>query len=139
MGELLTAVLAFGTAAAAWFVLQRGTERVWVSRLLRRADRLLVRVGPGHPPVEAAGRPIQDIAGDVRRLARRYHRPQEGARFAKVEGCRRAYDAVLVEACAALDLTTLVGVLPPGTELDAERRRVEDMLGEAGLAVEVWS
>jgi hypothetical protein len=139
MGEVITAVLVFGTCVAAWIVLLRGTERVWLPRTMRQVDRLLVRLGRRRPPpVEVAGRPIEDIACDVRRLARRYRCPQAGTRFAKLEGCRRAYDAVLVEACAALDVVTLLGVLPPGSELDAERLRVEEMLAEAGIAVEVW-
>ena len=139
MGELFTAVLVFGTCVAAWIVLLRGTERVWLPRTLRRADRFLARLGrTPAPPAEATGRRIEDIACDVRRLARRYRCPQAGTRFAKLEGCRRAYDAVLVEACAALDVVTLLGVLPPGSELDAERLRVEEALAAAGMAVEVW-
>ncbi len=37
-----------------------------------------------------------------------------------------------------LGLTTLLGVLPPGSELDRERVRVERSLDDAGLSVEVW-
>jgi hypothetical protein len=140
MGEVLTAVLVFGTCVAAWVVLLRGTERVWLPRTLRRVDRVLQRLGRGAPPPveEARGRPIEDIACDVRRLARRFRCPQAGTRFAKLEGCRRAYDTVLVEACGALGHATLLGVLPPGSELDTERLRVEELLAEAGLVVEVW-
>ena len=138
MGELITAVLVFGTAAAAWTVVLRGTERVWFPRTLRRADRLLLRWGLRTPSPSPTCRPLEAVAADVRRLARRYRCPQEGARFAKVEGYRRAYDTVLLEACSALGLTTLVGVLPPGAELDRERLRVEQALDDAGLSVEVW-
>lgn len=138
MGELITAVLVFGTAAAAWIVVLRGTERVWFPRTLRRVDRLLLRWGLRTPLPEPECRPLEAIAADVRRLAVRYRCPPEGARFAKVEGCRRAYDNVLLEACSALGLTTLVGVLAPGAELDRERVRVEQALDDAGLSVEVW-
>ena len=138
MGELITAVLVFGTAAAAWTVVLRGTERVWFPRTLRHVDRLLLHRGLRAPAPEPVCRPLEDIAADVRRLARRYRCPQEGARFAKVEGCRRAYDNVLREACSALGTTTLIGVLPPGAELDRERLRVEQALDDAGLSVEVW-
>ena len=138
MGELITAVLVFGTAAAAWTVALRGTERVWFPRTLHRLDRLLLRWGLRSPAPEPEGRPLETVAADVRRLARRYRCPQEGARFAKIEGYRRAYDNVLLEACSALGITTLVGVLPPGGELDRERLRVEQALDDAGLSVEVW-
>lgn len=138
MGELLTAVLVFGTAAAAWVVVLRGTERVWFPRTLRRADRLLQRTGLRTPAPLPVGRPLEAVAADVRRLAHRYRCPPEGARFAKVEGCRRAYDAVLLEACERLGVATLVGVLPPGGELDRERDRVERALDDAGLSIEIW-
>ncbi|QIK67567.1 hypothetical protein G7072_15495 [Nocardioides sp. HDW12B] len=138
MGELISAVLVFGTAAAAWTVVLRGTERIWFPRTLRRADRLLLRLGLRSPAPEPTGRPLEVVAADVRRLARRFRCPAEGARFAKVEGYRRAYDAVLVEACDVLGVPTLVGVLPPGSELDRERARVEEALDAAGLSVEVW-
>ncbi len=138
MGELITAVLVFGTATAAWVVVLRGTEHVWFPRTLRRADRVLLRLGLRAPVPEPGCRPVEVIAADVRRLARRFRSPAEGARFAKVEGYRRAYDAVLVEACDVLDVANLVGVLPPGSELDRERSRVEEALDAAGLSVEVW-
>ena len=138
MGELITAVLVFGTAAAAWTFVLRSTERVWMPRTLRRADGLLLRWGLRHPETEPTSRPFQEIAADVRRLARRHRCPPEGARFAKVEGYRRAYDSVLLEACQVLDLTTLIGVLAPGSELDRERSRVEMALDDAGLSLEIW-
>ena len=138
MGELITAVLVFGTAAAAWTFVLRGTEHVWFPRTLRRLDRLLLRCDPRTAAPAPTCRPLEEIAADVRRLARRHRCPAEGARFAKVEGYRRAYDNVLLEACSVLSVTTLIGVLPPGTELDRERMRVEELLDTAGLSVEVW-
>ncbi len=84
------------------------------------------------PPVPAT-RPIEDLALLARRLGRRYHEPAAGQRFAKTEGLRLAYDAVLAEACTALGLTHLLLVLPPGADLDTERARVEWALEVAGL------
>jgi len=43
---------------------------------------------------------------------------------------------VLGEACSALGYTQLLGVLPPGPELDHERERVEKLLSRAGLVLE---
>ena len=40
---------------------------------------------------------------------------------------------MLAEGCEALALQHLLGVLPPGDELDTERERVEDLLEYAGL------
>lgn len=78
-----------------------------------------------------AGRPLEDIAADVRRISRRFH--QQGMRFAQYEGRRRSYDQALAEAADALEIAHLVGVLPAGVELDRERERVEDLLTEVGV------
>ncbi|QBR93524.1 hypothetical protein [Nocardioides euryhalodurans] len=100
-----------------------------------RSWRLLVRLGRrvlGRPETEAPPtRPIEQIAADVRRISVRYH--QDGMRFAQYEGRRQAYDRVLAEAADTLDIPHLVGVLPPGAELDRERLRVETLLVDAGV------
>ncbi|QZY28640.1 hypothetical protein [Nocardioides coralli] len=78
-----------------------------------------------------AGRPIEAIAADVRRISARFH--VEGTRFAKYEGYRRSYDQVLAEAADTLEIDHLMRVLPPGLSLDRERERLEDHMIEAGL------
>ncbi len=80
-----------------------------------------------------AGRPLEQIARDARRLGVWYRTCPRGQSFAKYEAHRRAYDDVLAEACRALDIDNLLGVLEPGTELDAERARIEWRLETAGL------
>ncbi len=89
------------------------------------------RQPPPAPP--AAFRSLPRLTRDVERLATAFHR--EGLRFAKYEGVRIAYDGVLGELCAVLDLPHLIGVLPPGPELDDERTRVEVLLRRAGWSV----
>jgi hypothetical protein len=112
------------------FLLSAGS---YVARTLRgpRADPL--RRGTPHQP---AGRPLEIVAQDARRLAGRFHHPPPGTSFAKIEGARRAYEYVLAEACAALEVEHLLGVLPPGDELDVERMRVEGVLWLAGLRID---
>jgi hypothetical protein len=56
-----------------------------------------------------------------------------GLSFARFEGVRLAYDQVLAEACRALGIEHLLGVLGPGVDLDLERERVEAALDRAGL------
>ena len=87
-------------------------------------------------PVEPRGRPLELIASDARRLGARLENPPRGTSFAKLEGARRAYEHVLVEACTALGIEHLLGVLPPGEDLDAERARVEGLLWLAGLRID---
>ena len=82
-------------------------------------------------------RPIELIARDAQRLGLGFrHVQQGGVSFAQFEGRRRAYDLVLAEACASLSVEHLLAVLPPGVELDAERRRVERVLEQAGLRLD---
>lgn len=101
----------------------------------RRAARLVVRAWArlGERRRLAHGRPLEQIARDARRLSVWYRTCPRGQSFAKYEAHRRAYDDVLAEACAALGIDHLLGVLEPGTELDGERSRVEGRLEAAGL------
>jgi hypothetical protein len=82
-----------------------------------------------HPPAPVPnGRPIESVAADARRLHQRFRCPPKGIRFAKYEGVRGAYDAVLAEACTTLGHQHLFDVLRPGSDRDAERERVENLL-----------
>ena len=83
-----------------------------------------------------AGRPIEDIALDARRLGRQLQHTNDGRSAARIGAIRRAYDDVLAEGCAALGLAELLSVLTDGRELDAERRRVEVVLSGAGMVLE---
>jgi len=82
---------------------------------------------------EPQSRPIEAIAADLRRLGNRFHGLDPHASFIKTEAVRGAYDKVLAECCATLEITHLLGVLPPGRERDAERERVEDQLTASGV------
>ena len=115
-----TTAVALGYAIFGW--------RLW-RRPVRAASAWRQRRRP-QPP---ATRPFEELAVLARRLGRRYHYPPAGQRFVKCEAVRRAYDGVLAETCTALGVTHLLGVLPPGPELDAERSRVERALELAGF------
>lgn len=94
----------------------------------RLSTRLRRRGGP-----MPQSRPIEAIAADLHRLGNRFHGLDPGTSFAKTEAVRAAYDRALAECCAALGLAHLLGVLPAGPELDAERERVEEQLTDAGV------
>jgi hypothetical protein len=112
--------LAYGVGLA---LSKRGEPlREWVETRVRTRGR----ERPAHRPIEA-------IAADLRRLGGRFQALPEHASFAKVEAVRGAYDRTLGECCAALGITHLLGVLPAGPELDAERTRVEEQLADSGL------
>jgi hypothetical protein len=103
----------------------------------RLAGRLSAWLRPRRAAAVALHRPIEDVGADLRRLHASFHR--EGLRFAKYEGCRPAYDRVLAEAADMLEAAHLLDVLPPGTERDHERERVEMLLEDAGLLPRPWA
>jgi hypothetical protein len=136
--DLLVVLAAYGAATWAAFRLPAGPDARWVSPL--RASRHPVRLLRGlvrrRRPLEPAGRPLEDIVADARRLAPRALHPPRGTSRAKVVALRYAYDHVLSEACAALAIDHLLGVLDAGDELDAERARVESLLWLAGVRID---
>ena len=85
---------------------------------------------------EPVARPWEEIVRDARRYSARVHQPPRGTSYAKHVAACSVYDRVLGEACAALELPHLLGVLPPGEDLDAERCRIETALWLAGLRLE---
>lgn len=104
--------------------------RPWLlpARLVRR-----LRLRRRSRELAPGGRPIQEIARDLRRLGRKFREQPRGLSFVRYEAHRRAYDDVLIEATAALGIVGLIGVLEPGPELDVERARLEWALECAGL------
>lgn len=48
---------------------------------------------------------------------------------------RQAYDALLVQACAAVEVGHRLDSVAEGVDREVERLRVEDALREAGLRV----
>ena len=68
-------------------VLRTGTD------LGRRAADLV----PRRTVLTTKSRPIEAIARDARRLARRFHHPRRGLTFVKYESTRWAYDKVLAD------------------------------------------
>lgn len=129
MLEGILRVLAVTVAMAAAFAAVLHAHRL--AELGRAAGRKL-HVVPGPAPVPS-GRPIEEIAADVARLRRQLRTIAPDVPAARREGWRRAYDDVLAECCVALGVENLLESTPPGTERDAERLRLEHLLGKAGL------
>ncbi len=100
-------------------------------RVLRR----VVRGARGRQDTPPAGRPIEAIAYDMRRLGRLLQDTHDGRSPARIAVIRHSYDDVLAEGCTALGMSQLLGVLDDGPELDHERRRVEVVLVGAGMVL----
>jgi hypothetical protein len=120
MGSLEVALTGLVLAALA------GVAWLWRTWSRRRAVE---------PAPEPANRPIEAIAVDVRRRGERYHSLAPHTSYVRVSALRAAYDHVLGECCDSLGLAHLLAVLPPGPELEKERRRVELVLHSFGLPV----
>ena len=82
------------------------------------------------------GRPIERIAADARRLRVQLSQVQPGLPVARLAGWRQAYEDVLIEGCRALGFEDRLSDLPPGTEREAERLRVEFLLEDAGFRLD---
>ncbi|WP_104525963.1 hypothetical protein [Blastococcus atacamensis] len=82
-----------------------------------------------------AGRPLEDIAADLRRLGSQVEFVPAGAPMVRRRAVQAAYDDVLTEAAAALDVPASLRAVPEGRARDVERLRVVAALRAAGLRV----
>lgn len=115
---LLYGVAVLGPSAACWAILHSPT-------LFRR-----FRAQP--PPVPQC-RPIELLAADLRRVHRDLQKP--GVPMARRRGVWQAYDALLVQACTAVDIEQDLDSLGDGVDREAERLRIEEALRTAGMAI----
>lgn len=79
-------------------------------------------------------RPIERVAADLRRVRRTLAGFEPGTSAVKKIAARQAYDALLVQACEALEVAHRLRVLPEGMDRDIERLRLEECLRERGLS-----
>jgi hypothetical protein len=94
---------------------------------------LKLRMRPAPPVPEHP--PIQELAADLRRVHRLLAQFRPGTPMARRVGARQAYDALLVEACDAVDVEQRLDQMPEGIAREVERLRLEVSLRSAGLAI----
>jgi hypothetical protein len=104
----------------------------WLARLVFGSARLPL---PHRATPAPVGRPIEQVAADLRRLGAQLARVPAGAPMARRRGLQAAYDDVLVEAAALLEVPHALDTVPPGRSREVERLRLQTALAEAGLAV----
>ena len=107
-----------------------------VRTVWRRGFRLPARFRRSGPAPLPRRRPVEQIAGEARRLSPVVHHPPRGISFAKYAAHRHRYDRLLAAACVALEVDHLLDVLEPGPDLDRERERVETRLWLLGLRID---
>jgi hypothetical protein len=103
-------------------------------RLVSASRRVLLPSAT--PPPTPEGRAIEDVAAALRRLRPLVVAPGAGVPMARRAGTTAAYDDLLAEAARALDVPDDLSGLPPGTDRDAERLRLEHLLRERGLRLD---
>ncbi|MEC3974699.1 hypothetical protein [Amycolatopsis sp. H20-H5] len=99
-------------------------------RLLRSAHRRFrpPAAQPDHPP-------IQLLAADLRRVHELLAHFGTGTPASRRTATKQAYDALLAQACSAVEIEQRLAELPEGLDRELERLRVEESLRRAGLAV----
>ena len=104
----------------------------WLARLVFGSARLPL---PHRATPAPVGRPIEQVAADLRRLGAQLARVPAGAPMARRRGLQAAYDDVLAEAAGLLEVPHALDTVPTGRPRDVERLRLQTALAEAGLAV----
>jgi hypothetical protein len=102
-------------------------RRVIGQRNVRRAARR---------PAMRAPRPIEQVAADLRRLHRQLELVPTAGPHTRGRALVVAYDRVLAEAAALLDVPEALRSTPEGWDRDGERLQVEARLARAGLRVD---
>jgi hypothetical protein len=129
-GTVAQLVLALGLLVTLVGVLTLIDHRV-TGRPVRRLWRRRSRAADPEP----LGRPIQVVAADLPRLARQLALVPAGAPLVRWQALWAAYDDVLGEAAAQLDVPHDLATTPSGLARDLERLRLLAALEGAGLAV----
>jgi hypothetical protein len=119
-GVLGLAAVTAMLAIVLWVVFYGGSARLYVRRHLPA-------------PIAPAGPPIEALAADLKRLRAATRSVAPGTSLVRRNATLAAYDDTLVQACLALGLSDTLTDLPPGTDREAERLRVEALLEAAGL------
>ena len=124
LGAIVAGVV--GSVALAGYVARLVFGSAQLPRVLRRRQA---------QAVVPAGRPLEQVAADLRRLSAQLARVPAGAPMARRRGLQAAYDDVLVEAARLLEVPHALDAVPPGRARDVERLRVQTALATAGLVV----
>ncbi|WNV77908.1 hypothetical protein [Geodermatophilus sp. DSM 44513] len=107
----------------------------WLARLVFGSARLPLPARRREERAAPAGRPLEQVAADLRRLGRQLAAVPAGAPMARRRGLQAAYDDVLAEAARLLEVPHALDEVRPGRPRDVERLRVQAALADAGLAV----
>ncbi len=122
---ILLAVVVIAPTLLFWVLLRVPKTVDAVGAYLRRRRR-----GP-----QPACPPIERLAADLRRVHRTLAEFPPGTPALRRRATRDAYDALLVQACTALDVPHRLDAVGEGIDREVERLRVEEALRSAGIHV----
>lgn len=106
-----------------------------LTRLPRTVDAVGAYLRRRRGPAPTTNPPIERLAADLRRVHRTLADFPPGTPAVRRTATRQAYDALLVQACSALDVPHGLDRIAEGVDRDVERLRVEEALREAGVRV----
>jgi hypothetical protein len=121
---VLLAVAVVAPSVVFWGILRVPRVVDAVGAALRR------RRGP-----ETGAQPIERLAADLRRVRKALAGFSPGTPAVRRLATRQAYDALLVQACAAVDIAHRLDRATDGMDREVERLRVEEALRDAGIRV----
>lgn len=122
---VLLAIAVIAPCALFWLLL----------RVPRTADAVGVYLRKRRRGPEPDCPPIERLAADLRRVHRTLADFPPGTPAVRRRAARQAYDALLTQACAAVEIQHRLDALAEGLDREVERLRVEEALREAGVRV----
>lgn len=122
---VLLAVAVIAPSLLFWMILRVPRTVDAVGARLRRRRR-----GP-----EPVCPPIERLAADLRRVHRTLADFPPGTPAVRRNATRQAYDALLAQACTAVDVPHQLDSLAEGVDREVERLRVTEALRDAGVRV----
>jgi hypothetical protein len=126
LGVIWYVLIAFSPLPLLWLAWR--VPRVLDAIRDRRAARLRAN--------RAQGYPLERLAADLRRLrSELINDPQDN--YVRRTALLMAYDSVLRDTCARLEIPTELATAAPGPDLELERLRAESAIQEAGVSLRV--
>jgi hypothetical protein len=104
-----------------------------VTAVPRLVDGIARRIRP--PDLYPHGPPIEQLAADLRRVRYQASHLAPGTPIVRWRATWQAYDTLLAQACAAVDVAHCLHEVPEGFEREWERLRVEEALRAQGLTL----
>ena len=126
LGVIWYVLIAFSPLLLLWLALR--VPRVLEAIKDRRAERLRASRPQGYP--------LERLAADLRRLRTELINDPPN-NYVRRTALLMAYDSVLRDTCARLEIPTELATAAPGPDLELERLRAESAIQEAGVSLHV--